>query len=278
MFLCQVKKFIDNMKKLIKVKGKKVLITGGTGSLGEVLVKKILKEGASSVIVYSRDEYKQSEMLRKDGNRRVQYWLGDVRDLDRLNDACEGVDYIFHLAAFKRMDQSSINTFDVAEVNIKGTRNVMLAGKRAKKIIVVSTDKAYSPSCIYGASKLIAERIALAYQNSVVWRFGNFKNSRGSVWQIFADCVEKGIPLPITNPDATRYVVEIEDVCRLLLSESDNKLFYPRNLASLTVSEIADEVAPGHPRKIVGLREGEKVDESFDEHRTSRDSKLTLNQ
>ena len=152
------------------------LVTGGTGSLGSALVRKLSKE--HQIRVYSRDEYKQSEMA-KDNNPNVSYWLGCVCDLERLKEACEGVDVIIHTAAMKRMDTTSHNTYTVADVNIRGTRNVMIAG-RGKKIIVVSTDKAFQPSCIYGASKMIAESIAIA-GGAIVWRFGNFIGSRGSV-------------------------------------------------------------------------------------------------
>lgn len=244
------------------------LITGGTGTLGSALTKRLISEG-HDVRVYSRDEYKQSEMARHLNNPKVSYWLGDVRDLERLREACEGVDVIIHTAAMKRMDTVSHNTFTVADVNIKGTYNVIQAGK-GKKIIVISTDKAFKPSCVYGASKMIAESIALSDPNVIVWRFGNFKWSRGSVWEIFKEQKESGKPLTITNPYATRFVIDVEEVCNYVLSDVEPGLHYPENLKSMTVKEIADEIAPLHSYVITGLREGEKISEAFND---SYDSK-----
>lgn len=244
------------------------LITGGTGTLGSALTKRLISAG-HEVRVYSRDEYKQSEMARHLNNPKVSYWLGDVRDLERLREACAGVDVIIHTAAMKRMDTVSHNTFAVADVNIRGTQNVMLAGK-GKKIIVVSTDKAFKPSCVYGASKMIAESIALADKTAVVWRFGNFKYSRGSVWEIFKDQLKQGKPFTITNPFATRFVISLEEVCDYILSDVEPGLHYPKDLRSMTVKEIADEIAPNHPYIITGLREGEKLHEAFNDNYTSK--------
>lgn len=240
------------------------LITGATGTLGSALTKRLISEG-HEVRVYSRDEYKQSEMARHLNNPKVSYWLGDIRDLERLREACEGVDVIIHTAAMKRMDTVSHNTFTVADVNIKGTYNVMLAGK-GKKIIVVSTDKAFKPSCVYGASKMIAESIALSDPTAIVWRFGNFIGSRGSVWEIFKEQKDKDEPLTITNPNATRFVISVDEVCNHILSDVEPGLHYPGNLKSMTVKEIADEVAPMHRYVITGLREGEKMREAFNDN------------
>jgi len=249
----------------------KYLITGGTGFLGQALVREVLKHPAwtTEVRVYSRDEYKQSEMARKIDDNRVKYWLGDIRDLERMKEACDGVDVIIHTAAMKRMDTISHNASVVADVNINGTKNVMIAG-RGKRIIVVSSDKAFKPENIYGASKMVAEGIALADPKAVVWRFGNFINSRGSVFEIFAEQRDAGIPLTITDPNATRFVVHIDDVCEHLLSKVNPGLYYPENLKSMTVMEIADSIAPGHPFVVTGLREGEKLHESFSDNYNSK--------
>lgn len=249
--------------------GLKFLITGGTGTLGEALTRRLMKT-AKEVRVYSRDEYKQSEMARKIPSKNVSYWLGDVCDLERLSDACKGVDIIIHTAAFKRMDQTSRNTFVVADVNIRGTSNVMLAGKHCKKIIFISTDKAYSPANVYGASKMIAEKIVLAYPNGIVWRFGNFIGSRGSVWEIFKDQYKNGLPLTITDPEATRFVIPLEEVCDYVLSDVKSGLHYPKDLKSMTVLEIAESIAPGAKHRIVGLREDEKLHEAFEDNYTSK--------
>ncbi len=243
----------------------KYLITGGTGTLGSALVKRLIKD--HEVRVYSRDEYKQSEMMRE--IPEAQYWLGDVRDLDRLKNACQGVDVIIHPAALKRMDTTSHNTYEVADVNIRGTYNVCLAGE-GKKIIHISTDKVFQPSCIYGASKMIAESIALA-NGAIVWRFGNFIGSRGSVWEIFARQKAQGKPLTITDPEATRFMMKIEDVCDYVLSEVGPGLHYPTNLTSMTIGQIAKQVAPDSKWEIIGLREGEKLHESIAKEYISAD-------
>lgn len=240
----------------------KYLITGGTGFLGSALVQRLSK--SNKVIVYSRDEYKQSEMARY-SNKNVSYWLGDVCDLERLREACSGVDVIIHTAAMKRMDNSSHNTYAVANVNIAGTRNVMLMGK---KVIMVSTDKAFQPSCVYGASKMIAESIALA-GGAVVWRFGNFKYSRGSVWEIFSKQKKEGL-LTVTDPTATRFVIGVEEVMDYILTKKKPGLYYPKNLKKMTVAQIAQEVAPSIKYKIIGLREGEKKFEAFNDNYSSK--------
>lgn len=257
--------------KQINLNNKTILITGFTGSLGTALVYRLLKnKKIKEIRGYSRDEYKQSEMMRKIKDNRLKYYLGDVRDLERLKDVCEGVDIIIHAAAMKRMDQSSYNTFEVAEINIKGTKNIMLVGKKCEKIIFISTDKAFQPSCVYGCSKMISEKIVLAYPNGICWRFCNFKKSRGSVFEIFKEQKNFGIPLTITDLSATRFVIDIKDVCDYILSDVKPGLHYPKNLKSMTIKEIADLIAPGHPYKIVGLREGEKTHESFNETYTSK--------
>lgn len=261
------------MKKEIDVKNKVVLVTGGTGSLGSALVERLIDEGAEQVIVFSRDEFKQSEMMRRvcyDGFERIRYWLGDVRDLDRVQEVCTGVDIIFHVAALKRLDQSSCNTYEVADVNIKGTRNIVLAGKKCERIILVSTDKAYAATSVYGASKFIAERIVLAYRNGIVWRFGNFIDSRGSVFEVFKEQKRENKPLTITDLEATRFVIEMEQVCDYLLSENNPGLYYPQALKKMSIKEIADSIAPNHPSCILGLREGEKKHEAFSEDYTSK--------
>jgi len=256
--------------KQINLNNKTILITGFTGSLGTALVYRLLKnKKIKEIRGYSRDEYKQSEMMRKIKDNRLKYYLGDVRDLERLKDICDGVDIIFHLAAFKRMDVSSHNTFDVAEVNIEGTRNIMLVGKKCKKIIFVSSDKAASCQCVYGASKFIAENIALAYPNSIIWRFGNFIGSRGSVWSIFEEQKKQGVPFTITNLSCTRFVMKIDEVCDCLLSDVKHGLYFPKNLKSMTIKQIADSISPNHPYVIIGMRENESLHEKFFERYSS---------
>ncbi len=247
----------------------KYLITGGTGFLGQALVNRLLIFDSIEIRVYSRDEYKQSEMARKLDDERVQYWLGDVRDLERMKEVCDGVDVIIHTAAMKRMDTISRNASVVADININGTKNVMIAGK-GKHIIFISSDKAFKPENIYGASKMVAEGIVLADPTAIVWRFGNFIGSRGSVFEIFKEQRDAGIPLTITDPFATRFVIHIDDVCDHILSLRSPGLHYPEKLKSMTVGEIAKSIAPKAKWDIVGLREGEKMHEAFDDNYSSK--------
>lgn len=262
--------FYKKMKQ-INLKNKIICIIGGTGTLGTALVYRLLQnQEVKEIRIFSRDEFKQSEMARKIKDERILYWLGDIRNLERLKEVCENIDIIFHVAAMKRMDQFSQNIFEISDVNIRGTHNVMLAGKKCKKVIFVSTDKAYQPENVYGASKFIAENIVLSYSNGIVWRFGNFFYSRGSVWDIFKEQKEHGIPFTITDINATRFVMNIDEVCDYLLMDVKSGSYRPKNLKSMTIKEIADSIELNYPYKIIGLRDGEKLHESFDKNYTSK--------
>ena len=236
------------------------------------MVKYLLEvENIKEIRIYSRDEYKQSEMARTIEDDRITYWLGDICDLERLKEALKDVDIAINFAAMKRMDNSSHNTYQVAKVNIEGTQNLAIAGDKCKNIVLVSTDKAFQPTCVYGASKLIAENIILAKKNGSVCRFGNFIDSRGSVFEVFKDQVKNNEPLTIFDPDATRFVIKIEDVCKFIMTHLLPGLHYPKNLKSMTVKEIAEEVAgPDYPYVVTGLREGEKLSESFNDNYNSQ--------
>lgn len=254
----------------MRFKDKKYLITGGTGTLGKALINRLLHEGVAEIRIFSRDEYKQSEMIRENKDGRVTFWLGDVRDLERIKEATEGIDVVIHAAAMKRMDSISHNASYLADVNINGTNNVMLAGKNCDKVIFISTDKAFQPENLYGATKMVAEGIVLSKKNGVVWRFGNFIGSRGSVWEIFKKQSERGEKLTITDPDATRFVIDINMVCEYVISDAEHGMHYPDNLHSMTVREIADTVSHDSLHKIIGLREGEKLHESFNDKYSSK--------
>lgn len=256
------------MKK-INLKNKKVLVTGAAGFLGQALVDKLLKEGITQLIAYDKDEYRMSEMARIKTNKIISYWLGDICNLRRLEEACEDIDIIFHVAALKRMENTAHNAYEVINVNVNGTRNVVLAGKKCEKIIFVSSDKAYHAENAYGSSKFLAEQMILAEKNGFCWRFGNFKWSTGSVWEIFAEQRDNNIPLTITDPNATRFVIDIDEVCNYILSEiKSGKIYYPK-MESMTIKEIAFSVAPGREYKIIGLRTGEKLHEELEDDYTS---------
>ncbi|MDD4412127.1 MAG: SDR family NAD(P)-dependent oxidoreductase [Patescibacteria group bacterium] len=253
---------------------KVVLISGGTGSLGSSLVKKLLQTNVKKIIVYSRDEYKQSELREELNDKRVIFFLGDITNIGRLKEACENVDIIIHTAAFKRVDQAAHNYFIMANTNINGTNNIITAGKKCEKIIFVGTDKSFKPTTIYGASKMIAESLVLAAGNGIVWRFGNFIKSRGSVWEIFEKQKARGEPFTITDPRCTRFVIDINDVCDYVLSDVKNGFIYrPKKLKTMTVMEIAQSIDPNHPYLITGLRNEEKISDGFSDDVQS-DSKV----
>lgn len=252
--------------KQINLNNKTILITGFTGSLGTALVYRLLKnKKIKEIRGYSRDEYKQSEMMRKIKDKRLQFWLGDIRNLERIKEACEGVDIIIHTAAHKRIDQISHNAYDVADVNINGTHNVVLAGKNCERIIFVSSDKAASCNNIYGATKFVGEGIVLSSPNGIVWRLGNIINSRGSVWEIFKEQEKQGVPFTITSLNSTRFIMTIDEACDCILSDVKHGLYFPKNLKAMTIKQIADSICLNYPYVVIGLRENESLHEKFND-------------
>lgn len=253
---------------MLSIKNKIVACTGACGSLGRVLVRRLLQEGAKEVIAYDHNEFGMSELERHINDKRVKYYLGDIRDMERLKEAFVGTDIIIHAAARKRMDTVSHNVYELADVNIGGTRSVLVAGY-GKKIIFVSTDKAFKPSCIYGCTKAVAEAMVLAYSKGIVWRFGNFLDSDGSVFKIFKEQKKDGL-LTICDPNATRFVIEIDKVCDYLLSDVNPGLHWPRDMKAIRIGDLAKEIAPEARWKIVGLRDGEKLFEELSEDYNSQ--------
>jgi len=271
--------------------GKTILITGGTGSFGKSFLEMILnKYTPSRIIIYSRDEFKQSMMKteyeKKYDMSKVRFFIGDVRDKDRLYRAFDHVDYVIHAAAMKQVPTCEYNPFEAIKTNIHGAQNVIDAAidRGVKKVVALSTDKAVNPINLYGGTKLVSDKLfvsANAYSKisgtkfSVV-RYGNVAGSRGSVIPIFKNMIEKGeMELPITDLRMTRFWITLEQGVELVfkaLEESNGGETYISKIPSFRITDLAEAMLPGVKIKEIGIREGEKLHEIMI---TKDDSTLT---
>jgi UDP-N-acetylglucosamine 4,6-dehydratase len=258
-----------------ELRGKVILITGGTGSFGRAFIQKVLAEHDPSAIrIYSRDELKQSEVAEAfAGERRLRFFVGDVRDAGRLAMACRGVDVIVHAAALKQVPICEYNPFEAVQTNIVGAENVVAAAiaSEVPKTIALSTDKAVNPLNLYGATKLCAEKI-VAQANAYAGRepsafssvrYGNVVGSRGSVVPLFKRQAANG-RLTITDPAMTRFWITLERAVEFVIDclgrMEGGETFVPR-IPSMRVQEMADALAPEAEREVIGLRPGEKMHE-----------------
>ncbi|MDH7604310.1 MAG: UDP-N-acetylglucosamine 4,6-dehydratase (inverting) [Melioribacter sp.] len=260
--------------------GKTILITGGTGSFGKKFVETVLKSyNPKKIIIYSRDELKQFEMqndprFQKEGVL-MRYFIGDVRELDRLKRAMEGVDIVIHAAALKQVPAAEYNPFEAVKTNIIGGQNVIDAclASSVKKVIALSTDKAAAPVNLYGATKLTSDKLFIAANNykgthdikfSVV-RYGNVMGSRGSVIPFFLEKKKTGI-LPITDERMTRFNITLQEGVDFVLFCLDKmwggELFVPK-IPSYKILDLAKAIAPECKIEIVGIRPGEKIHEEM---------------
>lgn len=239
------------------------------------------------IIVLSRDELKQFEMQQVYNAPCMRYFLGDVRDLNRLNEAMEGVDYVIHAAAMKQVPAAEYNPMECIKTNINGAENVIKAAIKnsVKKVIALSTDKAANPINLYGATKLASDKLFVAANNMVgkkdtrfsVVRYGNVVGSRGSVVPFFEKLIAEGVKeLPITHSDMTRFMITLEAGVNFVLKNFERmqggEIFIPK-IPSMKMTELAKAMAPKLPIKIIGIRPGEKLDEIMC---PSDDSHLTL--
>lgn len=270
--------------------GKSVLVTGGTGSFGKLAVKKLLELKAARVVVFSRDELKQFEMqatLPESKYPAIRYFIGDVRDYDRLRQAFRKVDYVIHAAALKQVPAAEYNPIECIKTNVNGAENVIRAAieNEVSKVIALSTDKAANPINLYGATKLCSDKLFVAANNIAgghetrfaVVRYGNVVGSRGSVVPFFRRLKEEGAKeLPITHPDMTRFWITLDQgtdfVFKCFERMNGGELYVPK-IPSMRLLDLADAIAPGIPHKIVGIRPGEKLHEVMC---PSDDSHLTL--
>jgi UDP-N-acetylglucosamine 4,6-dehydratase len=267
---------------------KSILITGGTGSFGKQYTKTLLQRfRPKKLIIYSRDELKQFEMQQEFDGHCMRYFLGDVRDRDRLVQAFNGVDYVIHAAALKQVPAAEYNPMEVVKTNIHGAENVIHAAlaNNVEKVIALSTDKAASPINLYGATKLVSDKLFVAANNiaggyrtrfSVV-RYGNVVGSRGSVVPFFRRRIAEGCDhLPITDARMTRFWITLQQGVDFVLKNftrmHGGEIFVPK-IPSVKVVDLAKAMSPHLPHKIVGIRPGEKLHEVMC---PADDSHLTL--
>lgn len=262
------------------LKEKSVLITGGTGSFGKAFVRTVLRRypNIERLVVYSRDELKQFEMeqqFSRSGYKGLRYFIGDIRDRDRLKRAMEGIDIVVHAAALKQVPAAEYNPFEAIKTNVMGAQNVIECAldTGVGRVVALSTDKAAAPINLYGATKLCSDKLFTAANNisgdrdirfSIV-RYGNVMGSRGSVIPFFLRRRETGV-LPITDTQMTRFNISLQEGVDMVLWAAENaeggELFVPK-IPSYRVTDVAEAIGPECEKPIVGLRPGEKIHEEM---------------
>tara|TARA_Y100001001_G_scaffold4669_1_gene4869 strand:+ start:6707 stop:7705 length:999 start_codon:yes stop_codon:yes gene_type:complete len=254
-----------------------ILVTGGTGSFGHTFIPMLLERfNPKRVIIFSRDEMKQWEMAKKFvGDSRVRFFIGDVRDRERVYRALDGVDYVVHAAATKIVPTAEYNPFECVKTNVTGAMNLIDAciDKGVKKVVALSTDKASSPINLYGATKLTSDKLFVAGNSyagghetrfSVV-RYGNVMGSRGSVIPFFMSIRDKGV-LPITDERMTRFMISLEHGVELVwhaFEDMEGGEIYVKKIPSMKVTDLARVIAPEAKQEVVGIRPGEKLHEQM---------------
>ena len=259
--------------------GSSILITGGSGSIGTKLIQRLLQEelGVRRIAIFSRDELKQSELRKKLCNDdRLRWFIGDIRDLSRLNLALKGVDYLIHAAALKHVDIGEYNPTEFIKTNVYGSQNVIEAAlqKNVKKIVALSTDKASSPINLYGATKLTADKLFISANNyatsdetkfSVV-RYGNVSGSRGSVIPLFMKLLRDGSSIPVTDVNMTRFWITIDQAVHFILDSfivmNGGELFIPK-IPSMRLMDLVKALNAESNYYVTGLRPGEKLHEEM---------------
>lgn len=259
------------------LKNSSILITGGTGSFGHTFVPMTLaKFNPRRLVIYSRDEMKQWEMAKLYGNdQRVRFFIGDVRDKDRLSRALDGIDYVVHAAATKIVPTAEYNPFECVKTNVIGAMNLIDAciDRGIKRVVALSTDKASSPANLYGATKLASDKLFVAGNSYAgahetrfgVVRYGNVMGSRGSVIPFFLSIADKGV-LPITDDRMTRFMITLEEGVELVWQAFEDMVggeIYVKKIPSMKVTDVALASAPGAKHEIVGIRPGEKLHEQM---------------
>jgi len=267
---------------------KTILITGGTGSFGRHFTKIVLQRyRPRKLIVYSRDELKQYEMQQEFGSPVMRFFLGDVRDGHRLQQAMQGVDYVIHAAALKQVPAAEYNPMECIKTNVHGAENVISAAlaNEVEKVIALSTDKAANPVNLYGATKLASDKLFVAANNIVgeretrfsVMRYGNVVGSRGSVVPVFKKLIaENATELPITDSRMTRFWITLDQSVDFIIKNfqrmQGGEIYIPK-IPSIKITDLAEAMAPDMPTRIVGIRPGEKIHETMC---PEDDSHLTL--
>ena len=269
------------------LKNSSILITGGTGSFGHSFVLLTLKKyDPKRLVIFSRDEMKQWEMAKlfKDDSR-VRFFIGDVRDKDRLHRALQGIDYVVHAAATKIVPTAEYNPFECIKTNINGAMNIIdtCIDQKVKQVVALSTDKASSPINLYGATKLASDKLFVASNSSYagghktsfsVVRYGNVMGSRGSIIPFFMSLKDKSV-LPITDERMTRFMITLDQAVELVWHAFEDMIggeIYVKKIPSIKITDIAKAIAPEAKQEIIGIRPGEKLHEemisSQDSHST----------
>ena len=259
------------------LEGKTILVTGGTGSFGNTFIPMTLERyNPKKIIIFSRDEMKQWDMAKKfTGDPRVRFFIGDVRDKDRLYRALDGVDYVVHAAATKIVPTAEYNPFECIKTNVDGAMNLIDAciDKGVKRVVALSTDKASSPINLYGATKLASDKLFVASNSYAgghdtrfaVVRYGNVMGSRGSVIPFFMSIKDQGT-LPITDPRMTRFMISLEEGVELVwhaFDDMEGGEIYVKKIPSMKVTDLARVVAPEAKQEVIGIRPGEKLHEQM---------------
>lgn len=255
-----------------------VLITGGTGSFGKAFLRWLLaiKNGPNRVVVFSRDELKQHDMKAEFQDPRIRWFIGDVRDSERIHRAFKDIKLVVHAAALKQVDTAEYNPYEFVKTNVLGTQNIIDAAIDCGvlRVLALSTDKASSPINLYGATKLTADKLIIAgnvYAGSyptrlAVVRYGNVMASRGSVIPVFQRMHEAGVPIQITDPAMTRFGLTITEAVEFVASSIDlmqgGELFVPK-IPSFKVTDLAEAISPGRECVYTGIRPGEKLHEEM---------------
>lgn len=268
--------------------GKSILITGGTGSFGKKYTQTLLSRyKPKKIVIYSRDELKQFEMSQTYNDPCLRYFIGDVRDGERLKLAMQGIDYVIHAAALKQVPAAEYNPFECIKTNIHGAENVISAAiaNDVERVIALSTDKAANPINLYGATKLASDKLFVAANNMTggaqtrfaVVRYGNVVGSRGSVVPFFKNLIQNGTDhIPITHHEMTRFWITLQQGVDFVLKNFERmhggEIFVPK-IPSIRIMELAEAYAPNIPTKVIGIRPGEKLHEIMC---PADDSHLTL--
>jgi UDP-N-acetylglucosamine 4,6-dehydratase (inverting) len=256
--------------------GKKILVTGGTGSFGQLFIEKTLEKWSpSKIVVFSRDEMKQWEMAKRFNDPRIRYFIGDVRDKERLHRACQGIDYIVHAAAQKIVPSAEYNPIECIRTNIDGAINVVNTAidAKVKRVVALSTDKACNPINLYGATKLCSDKLFVAGNSYVgagdtrfsVVRYGNVMGSRGSVIPFFMSIAKTGT-LPITDERMTRFMISLDEAVNMVwtaLETARGGEIFVKKIPSMKVTDVAQAIAPKAKLVFTGIRPGEKLHEQM---------------
>ena len=262
-------------------KGKTLLITGGTGSFGNAVLKRFLQTDIKEIRIFSRDEKKQDDMRKKYQSSKLKFYIGDVRDYNSVLNATRGVDYIYHAAALKQVPSCEFHPMEAVKTNVIGTENVLEAAiqNRVKRIVCLSTDKAVYPINAMGISKAMMEKVIVAKSRNLenldtticCTRYGNVMASRGSVIPLFVDQIRQGKSLTITDPNMTRFMMTLDDAVDLVLyafEHGENGDIFVQKAPAATIEVLAQSLTqllnvPEHPIVIMGTRHGEKAYEAL---------------